>query len=214
MRYATNVIALESNIVPPEGPLDVAMTNGLAAIVWSIAPLKVYRTSKKGVKQALPARSLIQVASSLGVSLDETALLDALDVTQPMRHGNVDDEWVAPTAGHLAALRDLDAHPALDVLERAANCRNVDDLLVSLYSEAAWEASGAASAPPDERCFYLEPEECDNCWRLTFVPDCFDEFGGTNSPGVCVACGYHRSPERARKLALDAEWERWSAANP
>lgn len=214
MRYATNVLALESNIVPPEGPLDVAMANGLAAIVASVDPLKVYKIDKKGAKQTLSARSLIQVALDLGLDLDKTALRDALDVTQPMRHGNADDEWVAPTAGHLAALRDLDAHPALDVLDRAANCRNIDDLLVSLYSEAAWEASGAAYASPDELSLYLEPEECDECWRMTFVPDCFDEFGGTNSPGVCVACGYHRAPERARDLALDAEWERWAAANP
>jgi hypothetical protein len=214
MRYATNVIALESNIVPPEGPLDVAMTNGLAAIVASVDPLKVYDEKKKGRKRILPARGLIQISLDLELEIDADALLDALNVTQPMRHGDADDEWVAPTAGHIDALRGLDAHPALSVLDRAMKNRRVDELLIDLYSEAAWEASGGAFASPDERILYMEPEECDECWRMTFVPDSLDEFGGTNSPGVCVACGYQRSAEDARRLALKAEWDRWSAANP
>ena len=33
MRYALNVLAVEGNRVPPEGPFDVALTNGLAAII-------------------------------------------------------------------------------------------------------------------------------------------------------------------------------------
>jgi hypothetical protein len=214
MRYATNVIALESDLVPPEGPLDVAMTNGLAAIVASLDPLKVYEVNKKGVRRILSARKLIQVALKLGLDINSDALLEALDVTQPMRHGEADDEWVAPTAGHLGALRHLDAHPALSVLDRARKSRRIDDLLVYLYSQAAWEASEGASAAPDEHMFYLEPEQCDECWRITFIPDGLDQFGGTNSPGVCAACGYQRSAEDAYRLAVDAEWERWSAANP
>lgn len=211
MRYALNVLALESNSVPPEGPLDVAMTNGLAAIVASVDPLRVYKADKKGERRILPARSLISVAANLGIAVDIAALREALDVTQPMRHGSADDEWVAPTAGHLAALRELDAHPALDVLERAARARNVDELLVALFRDAADEISGRSSASPDELGLYLEPEECDECWRMTFVPDGYDMFGGTNSPGVCVACGYRRSPKIAYERALDVEWERWSA---
>lgn len=190
------------------------MTNGLAAIVASIDPLRVYEANRRGERRILSARSLISVASSLGIAVDAASLLEALDVTQPMRHGSADDEWVAPTAGHLTALRQLDAHPALDVLERAANARNVDELLVGLFRQAADEISGRWSASPDELRLYLEPEECDECWRMTFLPDGFDMFGGTNSPGVCVACGYRRSPEDAYERALDVEWERWSAANP
>jgi hypothetical protein len=208
MRYGTNVIAMESNSVPPEGPLDVAMTNGLAAIVASVDPRRVYE--RDGSTRMLPARSLIQVVSSLGIAINADALLDALDITQPMRHGSADDEWVAPTAGHLEALRGLDAHPALQVLDRARDARNVDELLVELYREAAAEASDFPLASSDD-LRSLEPEECDECWRMTFLPEGFDMFGGTNSPGVCVACGYERSEEDAYERALDVEWERWSA---
>jgi hypothetical protein len=214
MLYATNVIAMDSNTVPPEGPYDVAMTNGLAAIVASVDPLRVYATDRNGRMRTLPARSLIHVALSLGITINSAALLEALDVTQPVRHGNADDEWVAPTAGHFTALRELDAHPALNVLDQAKKARNVDELLVELYREAAEETSGYASASPDELASYLEPEECDECWRMTFLPDGFDMFGGTNSPGVCVACGYQPSPDYAYERALDVEWECWSAVNP
>ena len=131
-----------------------------------------------------------------------------------MRHANSDDEWVAPAKQHLDALRALDQHPALDVLTRARQARTVDDLLVDLFRDAAVEASGATFAPPDERMFYLDPEECPACWRLTFLLDGFDDFGGTNASGMCVACGHRRSEHQARDLALAAEWERWSAANP
>ena len=211
MRYASNVIAMESNSVPPEGPLDVAMTNGLAAIVASVSPASVYQILKNGKTRILSARDLIQVATDLGVSIEAAELLEALDVTQPMRHGSADDEWVAPTAKHLEALRNLDAHPSLQVLELAASARNVDDLLVSLFRSAAREVSGWASVSPDELSTYLEPEECDECWRTTFLPEGFDEFGGTNTAGVCVACGHERSPDDAYNRALDVEWERWES---
>ena len=140
MRYGTNVIAIESNSLPPEGPLDVAMTNGLAAIVASVDASKVYETHKDGSIWVLPARKLIKVASDLGIAINADELLKALNVTQPMRHGMSDDEWVAPTVGHLEALRELDTHPALRVLDRATEAGNIDRLLVELYREAALEA--------------------------------------------------------------------------
>src|ERR1700733_3812277 len=92
MRYASNVIAMESNSVPPEGPLDVAMTNGLAAIVASVSSASVYRILRNGTSRTLSARDLIQVATDLGINIEADALREALDVTQPMRHGSADDE--------------------------------------------------------------------------------------------------------------------------
>lgn len=210
MRYATNVMALESNSVPPEGPLDVAMTNGLAAIVAYVNPQDVYETGRNGVQRMLSARKLIDVALGFGISIDRQALLEALGLTQPMRHGNADDEWVAPATKHLDALRALDTHPGLGVLKLAAKTRDVDALLVELYGDAAREASNAPVAYDAGPGYYLEPEECDECWRMTFMPYGHDQFGGTNSPGVCAACGYERSSELAYRLALDSEWERWS----
>ncbi|HUC23314.1 MAG TPA: hypothetical protein VMA73_11455 [Streptosporangiaceae bacterium] len=211
MRYALNVIAMESNSVPPEGPLDVAMTNGLAAIVASVSPTSVYQILRNGRSRILSAGDLIQVATDLGINIEADALREALDVTQPMRHGSADDEWVAPTAQHLEALRGLDEHPSLQVLELAASARNVDALLVTLFRAAAREVSGWASVSPDEMSSYLEPEECDECWRTTFLPEGFDIFGGTNTAGVCVACGHERSPEDAYDRALSVEWERWES---
>ena len=211
MRYASNVIAMESNSVPPEGPLDVAMTNGLAAIVASVSPAGVYQILRNGKSRTLSARALIRVATGLGINIDAGALREALAVTQPMRHGSSDDEWVAPTAEHLEALRELDAHPSLQVLELAVSAHNVDELLVTLFRAAAREVSGWASVSPDELSSYLEPEECDECWRMTFLPEGFDMFGGTNTAGVCVACGHERSPEDAYDRALSVEWERWES---
>jgi hypothetical protein len=206
MRYASNIIAMESNSVPPEGPLDVAMTNGLAAIVASVDISKV--KNPKG--QMLSARDLIKVASSLGVPIGTTELLSALEVTQPMRHGRADDEWVAPTAEHFTAIRELDAHPALQVLDLARRARNVDELLVELYRQAAEEVSGGPAAYDDDAGPHLEPEECDECWRMTFLPDGLDFFGGTNTTGICVACGHERDADTAYEHALNVEWERWS----
>jgi len=78
MRYASNVIAMESNSVPPEGPLDVAMTNGLAAIVASVSPAGVYQILRNGKSRTLSARALIRVATGLGINIDAGALREAL----------------------------------------------------------------------------------------------------------------------------------------
>jgi hypothetical protein len=49
---------------------------------------------------------------------------------------------------------------------------------------------------------------------MTFLPNGLDCFGGTNTTGVCVACGHERPAEDAYERALDVEWERWSERNP
>ena len=204
LRYGLNVVALENDLVPPEGPFDVALTNGLAAIVSLEHPGA--EKDRKG--RMLAASQLLKVLEDRGESLDFPALRQALDITQPLRHGRADDEYLLPIRSHLRALVDLDCHPALLVLDEARAARRVDDLIVQLYADAANEVTELGFMSPKERLDQPDLEECDECWRNTFLPDGRDEFGGTNSAGRCVACGYERDEDAARGLAVDAELDR------
>jgi hypothetical protein len=99
-------------------------------------------------------------------------------------------------------------------LDIARGARRVDDLLVTLYREAAYARSPAAHARPKEREFYPNPQDCDECRRETFLPEGWDDYGGTDSPGMCVACGYMRDAATADDMALDADRKRWLDRNP
>ncbi|WP_157747064.1 hypothetical protein [Micromonospora echinofusca] len=204
LRYGLNVVALEHDLVPPEGPFDVALTNGLAAIVASDRP----GLEREPNGRMLPASALLKVLEGAGTALDYEALREALKITQPMRHGRADDEFLVPVRRHLTALVAIDSHPALLVLERARAAAKVDDLLASLYQQAATDASGIPGMSPDDQLSQPDLEECDECWRMTFLPAGFDEFGGTNSQGRCFACGYERDAETAWRDAREAEWAR------
>jgi hypothetical protein len=84
MRYATTAFALVDGTIPPEGPIDVAITNGLLAIVASDDASAVYRTPGADGKTKTHAASyLIGMAIDLGVPIDADALTEALAVTQP-----------------------------------------------------------------------------------------------------------------------------------
>ncbi|GAB3855748.1 hypothetical protein GCM10029963_51000 [Micromonospora andamanensis] len=204
LRYGLNVVALERDLVPPEGPFDVALTNGLAAMVASDHP----GAEKDGNGRMHPASRLLTILENGGQNLDYSVLREALSITQPLRHARADDEYLLPIQRHLAALVDLDGHPALRVLDRARSAAHVDPLVVDLYMEAAAEATGLYAMSPKDRLDQPDLEDCDECWRTTFLPSGIDEFGGTKSPGRCAACGYERDAETARELAIDAEWER------
>ncbi|WP_262285965.1 hypothetical protein [Micromonospora sp. MA102] len=204
LRYGLNVVALEKDLVPPEGPFDVALTNGLAAIVACDHP----GLERGPDGRMLPASGLLKVLEGAGTSLDYEALREALKITQPMRHGRADDEFLLPVRRHLEALVAIDGHPALRVLEHARAAAKVDDLLAILYAEAASHAAGLGLMSPDDQLHQPDLEECDECWRMTFLPAGFDEFGGTNSQGRCFACGYERDAETAWRYARDAEWDR------
>jgi hypothetical protein len=204
LRYGLNVVALERDLVPPEGPFDVALTNGLAAIVASDHPGD--EQDRKG--RMLSASGLLKILEDRGEVLDFAALRDALDITQPMRHGRADDEYLLPVQRHLQALVELDDHRALLVLEQARAASKVEDLLARLYADSANEVTGLDVMAFKDRLDQPDLEECDECWRTTFLPDGHDEFGGTNSTGRCVACGYERDEDTARELAVRAELDR------
>src|SRR3954451_23054189 len=99
VRYGLNTYALQNESLPPEGPIDVAITNGLLAIVAHDDPLRVYDADGR----TYPATKLIEisVAFSLVEELHAGELREALRVTQPIRHGRADDEWIAPSVGHI-----------------------------------------------------------------------------------------------------------------
>lgn len=205
VRYATNTLALLETRLPPEGPFDAALTNGLLVIVCSDWPGE---ETKPGTDHLRSARQLIGIIeANRGDSLPYVkveVLNEGLDLTQPFRHGRADDEFATIRSAHISALQALDQHPELGVLDDARG-RSVDDLLWLGFSERADEH---LPFDPKDRLEVPGPESCDECGRPSFLPSEWDVNGGTASPGVCIACGYQRSDEEAWNLAIDAAIER------
>lgn len=82
--------------------------------------------------------------------------------------------------------------------------------MVALFHDMARLFSGKDAFRPEEFLDVMEPEECDECLRRTFVPMGYDDSGGTATVGLCVACGYRRSEQAAWDLYVAQEWAlRW-----
>jgi hypothetical protein len=205
-RYALNVSVLEEDRVPPEGPFDVALTNGLLAVVAAIDP--AVTIDKRGF--TLPASALLPKAVSLGLDVDQATLQEGLDFTQPLRHGRADDEWIQLGPKHLAALRELDEIDGLEVLHHIGNHRTVDDMMVVLFHEKARAYAEKDVHRVKDFLDVMEPEDCDECLRQTFVPLGYDNNGGTMTVGLCIACGHQRNEDAAWDLYMAEQWElRW-----
>lgn len=205
-RYALNVSVLEEDRVPPEGPFDVALTNGLLAIVAAIDPAVVI--DKRG--RTLPASALLPKAVALDLNINESALAEGLDLTQPLRHGRADDEWIQLGSKHLTALRELDEIEGLQVLHHVATHRAVDDMMVTLFYEKARAYAERDVHGVSDLLDVMDPEECDQCFRRTFVPLGYDNSGGTMTIGLCIACGHQRDEDTAWEMYLANEWDlRW-----
>ncbi|GID29134.1 hypothetical protein [Paractinoplanes brasiliensis] len=203
-RYGLNVVALERDLVPPEGPLDVALTNGLAAIVASEFPGE--ERDSKGRMYA--ASKLLEILEGKGKNFDFTTLREILEITQPLRHARADDEWIPLYRRHLKALTDLDDEPALQALSLARQASGVESLLRQLYENAAMDAADRQGLLPDEDFQpQVEFESCDECGRSTFLPSGFDDYGGTSTVGQCFACGYERDAETAGEMAVNTLWD-------
>ncbi|WP_237768275.1 hypothetical protein [Serinicoccus sp. CNJ-927] len=202
-RYALNVAVLDEDRVPPEGPFDVALTNGLLAIIAAIDPVAV--VDRRGL--TLPASALLPRASALGLSIDQETLANGLQLTQPLRHGRADDEWIQLESKHVTALRALDEMDGLGVLHHVAAHRTVDDMMVTLFSEKAEAYAERDVRRVKDLLDVMEPEECDDCFRRTFVPLGYDDSGGTMAVGLCIACGYQRDEDTARDMYLTEQWE-------
>lgn len=198
VRYATNLVALEADRIPPEGPFDAALTNGLLSIVAAEWPgADAY---PKGDRM-LPASQLLTVIEGAGSlpMVDAAVLREALDLTQPFRHGRADDEFAVIGPPHLCALAMLDEHHSLRFAETARG-RSLDECVVLAFTERAEE-----ELPFDlkDRLITPEPDYCDECNRLTYLPSGWDMFGGGNTGGFCIACGYELSEDEACERAMD-----------
>lgn len=199
VRYATNTLALLDNRVPPEGPFDTALTNGLLAIVAHDMPGAEMHSKKLG--HLLSARELLAVIESTGPPsfIAAQLLADGLDVTQPVRHGREDDEFAVLSQEHVAAVVALDQHPALRFLNSARG-RTLDECAAIGFRE---RASEELPSHPRDRLDFPEPEECPQCLRETFLRWGWDDFGGSASAGECIVCAYERSPDEAHAVAVD-----------
>jgi hypothetical protein len=197
VRYATNLVALEEDRVPPEGPFDASLTNGLLAIVADEWPGGDAYPKKD---KMLPASELLTVIESAGglSMVDVPVLREALDLTQPFRHGRADDEFAVIGPGHRTALAALDEHHALRFVETARR-RSLDECVVLAYTERAEEE---LLFDLKERLCIPEPDHCDECNRLTFLRLGWDIFGGNEVGGFCVACGYELSEGEAYERAV------------
>jgi hypothetical protein len=205
-RYALNVSVLGEDRVPPEGPFDVALTNGLLAIIAAIDPAAVI--DKQG--RTLPASALLPKAVTLNPSINEATLMEGLDLTQPLRHGRADDEWIQLGSRHLTALRELDEFDGLQVLHHVGTHRTVDDMVVTLFYEKAQAYVERDVRRVKDLLDVMYPEECDQCFRRTFVPLGYDNSGGNVAIGLCIACGYQRDEDTAWEMYLANEWDlRW-----
>ena len=199
VRFATNVLALEADSIPPEGPFDAALTNGLLAIVAEEWPGK--EASPKGDRM-LPASELLAVIDGAGSlpMVDVPVLREGLDLTQPFRHGRADDEFAIIGHAHVGAVAALDEHHALRFLKTARGL-SLDECVVRAFTERAEEE---LPFDPKDRLDTPDPDYCDECFRLTFLRSGWDMFGGDNTGGFCVACGYELSEDDAYERAVHA----------
>lgn len=218
-RYALNYLALLDAQVPPEGPFDVALTNGLLAVVGLDDPTVILDGNR-----TLSASVLLShieheqaVAEADGIEplqVDVGVLRDGLQVTQPLRHGRADDEWVALTARHIEALRALDDLEGLRVLslaeaiveENANQAPAADRLMVELYRARVDEHPSRTVGRLDEYLYMPSPEDCASCGRETFVPDGLAE--REQFSGMCIACGFVRGEAEAEEMYLAQEFAR------
>ena len=205
-RYALNLSVLDEDRVPPEGPFDVALTNGLLAVIATIDPDAVL--DKNGF--TLSARKLLPTAIAHGLAIDEETLLEGLEFTQPLRHGRADDEWIRLGSKHLDALRALDDLVGLQVLHHVGSHKTVDNMMVALFYERAEAYADQDVHSAKDLLDVPPPEECDECWRTTFVPLGYDESGGTMTAGLCIACGHERDEGAAEEMYRQEQWRlRW-----
>jgi hypothetical protein len=218
-RYALNYRALHILGVPPEGPFDVALTNALLAIVGHADPHLTVQGSR-----TLPASSLLGVIEGMQAAaiedgtaplmIDVPVLRDALELTQPLRHGRADDEWVILPEAHLDALRALDDVEGLGVLDVAdqifageASSTSPDTrLALALFKQRVEEHPSREMSSVDDALLMPMVGECDSCWRESFIPDGIAE--GEASSGMCVICGYAISAEEGWAAYELAEFQR------
>ncbi len=229
-----------------------ALNNALAAIVCFEVPDKLYRKDGRVRSAADLLRTLqtigeeradgvVLIADSehdaalqahlnevLGTENDEMEdlvpvdvprLMQAIAATDAPRHAREGD--VLEDAAILA-LRELDRHPALRVLDDEV--QDVAEVEAISADAAERERAGRywAALPEGERtrrhlalaihegygdsACLAEAAECPVCGGRTLeVETVSDAFGLGLGPGCCLACSYRRSEDAADWLALDVK---------
>ncbi|WP_237496762.1 hypothetical protein [Streptomyces sp. SID8385] len=163
--------------------------------------------------------------------VDVGTLLDALEVTQPVRHAREDKDETegeprALERRHVEALLALDAHPSLGALDMEREDRfegsaqqqdarereQAGQTLQRIGEEEADRRAAAAAdlhtGPTADDPGALELQECPVCWHEAFSSDGQDELCMQVGYGECLVCHYRRSPAIANALAREREWER------
>jgi len=54
----------------------------------------------------------------------------------------------------------------------------------------------------------VEVDECPLCGHFALLVTSFDDFGGTEGPGICVVCSYERSDQTAYDSAMKSHFDR------
>ncbi len=167
----------------------------------------------------------------LETRVDVGTLLDALDVTQPVRHAREDGDEVDEKPRllerrHVEALLALDSHPSLWALDMEREDRYEDSAqkqderereqagqtLRRIGEEEADRRAAAAvdlhTGPTPDDPSALELQECPVCGYEAFSSDGGDELGMQVGTGECLVCHYRRSPAIANAIAREMEWER------
>ncbi len=193
-----NTVALFELAVPPEGPFDTALTNGLLLIAAAELPGEDFNEYGH-TRSATSLLGLIERRGAGKDLVDVDRLRDGLDLTQSFRHGRADDEFAIIDGRHVAALKRLDDHCAVRVLDTARRARDVYGCLWDVLVE---EAEAELPSDPKDRMEVPDPEVCDMCQRPTFLLAGWDLFGGLDSAGVCIACGHERDHAEAHELAV------------
>jgi hypothetical protein len=172
-----------------------------------------------------------QTAPPLETRVDVGTLLDALNVTQPVRHAReegdeAEGEPRVLERRHVDALLALDFHPSLGALAMEQEDRYEDSAQKQderereqagqtrqrIGEEEADRRAAAAAdlhtGPTPDDPSALGLQECPVCWHEAFSSDGEDELCMNVGYGECLVCHYRRSPAIANTLAREMEWNR------
>jgi hypothetical protein len=154
-------------------------------------------------------------------------LRDAIDATQAIRHARVDGHSGAPTLTdeHIAALRELDYHPALfaigdEVIERSRMSVRDRDLAERQRAAGYYQELDADERARRQAIDYRVEHEwqaedhrtavqrCPVCGTQALVAGTFDVFTEEIGIGTCLVCSYRRTREVADECGVELDMER------
>lgn len=172
-------------------------------------------------------RISLTVPSTEFVQIQVGALLDAINLAGPIRHGRAQATG-ALEQRHIEALCELDHHPALGSIseghrDKSFRDAKIQDLQLRAHALDHLEMIGDEEADrrsslsdnylpadPKERLTGPELQECPVCLRESFIAVRCDSYGNGVGVGRCLVCSYERTEVIADDEAADIEWEqRW-----